>query len=249
MSFSQKVHQAVMQPAPIDYREPMTFPSIRLFKGFTLIELLVVISIIALLIALLLPTLKAAKAATQNAICLSNLKQIGMASEIYADDYERLAPYGNGGTHYLQWPLVLRDGGYLPLQAYDCPSEDQMGSATDVSSGPVNNVYRTHYALNRFLHFQPGDNPKRFAKSLDDVEIPSSTLFYIDMWPIQNDTGLNDSPTYAIAAPRDRVGFRHLETTQGVFVDNSAKSIGNYREVTANWLALSETIWWAGGRP
>ncbi|MFQ5492366.1 MAG: type II secretion system protein, partial [Phycisphaerae bacterium] len=54
--------------------------------GFTLIELLVVVSIIALLIALLLPSLGTAREQARTAVCLSNLKQIGIASVMYRDE-------------------------------------------------------------------------------------------------------------------------------------------------------------------
>src|SRR5512140_2780157 len=62
--------------------------------AFTLIELLVVIAIIALLAALLLPTLAAAKDRGLRAACISNLRQIGIAVRAYADDNEGRIPYG-----------------------------------------------------------------------------------------------------------------------------------------------------------
>ena len=55
--------------------------------GFTLIELLVVISIIALLIALLLPSLGKARSVAQTAVCLSQLRQLGVVNAVYASDY------------------------------------------------------------------------------------------------------------------------------------------------------------------
>jgi|GEM_PF-1161672 len=65
-------------------------------KGFTLIELLVVISIIALLIALLLPALARAKAAATTVSCGSNLRQLGLVAQMYANENEGMLPFGEG---------------------------------------------------------------------------------------------------------------------------------------------------------
>ena len=60
--------------------------------AFTLIELLVVIAIIAILAALLLPSLSRAKESAQASQCLSNLRQIGLAARLYADQNEDELP-------------------------------------------------------------------------------------------------------------------------------------------------------------
>jgi prepilin-type N-terminal cleavage/methylation domain-containing protein len=57
-------------------------------KGFTLIELLVVIAVIALLLALLMPTLQRVRRQAKAVVCQSNLRQWGLCFKMYTDDYK-----------------------------------------------------------------------------------------------------------------------------------------------------------------
>ncbi len=75
-------------------------------KGFTLIELLVVIAIIAILAAILFPVFAQAREKARQSACLSNLKQIGTACQLYTDDYDETFPINfikgsYAGTNYL----------------------------------------------------------------------------------------------------------------------------------------------------
>ncbi len=67
-------------------------------RAFTLIELLVVIAIIALLLAIIMPALKAVKKQAQAVICKSNLKQWSLCYSLYAQDNDHFFPPFNGGT-------------------------------------------------------------------------------------------------------------------------------------------------------
>lgn len=84
-------------------------------SAFTLIELLVVISIIGLLIAILLPALGAARQAAQSMACLSNIRQIGIAHQLYANDHQDEIPpvvsYLNGDSSLINyyWFEILAD--------------------------------------------------------------------------------------------------------------------------------------------
>ncbi|MDB5297757.1 MAG: hypothetical protein JWO31_3740 [Phycisphaerales bacterium] len=107
-------------------------------RGFTLVELLVVIGIIALLISILLPAMSRAREEAKATQCLSNLRQLGMALQSYANDNKDKVPVGywsgqpwNGyalvAPGYKTYTLMglLVETGYTRAapQAYYCPSQ------------------------------------------------------------------------------------------------------------------------------
>ena len=100
--------------------------------AFTLIELLVVVSIIALLISILLPSLKKARGQAKDTVCKSNLHQLGLAIQYYASDNDDRIPWIRGSptggdptptnAPFYQYHQILHLHRYLKdLKIYICP--------------------------------------------------------------------------------------------------------------------------------
>lgn len=130
--------------------------------AFTLIELLVVIAIIAILAAILFPVFAKARAKAQQISCLSNLKQISTAMQMYSQDYDEWMPAVNfAGYPQGLWgsPIWNQYGwGYMwiPLQPYikntqiyTCPSANpQLIGAPGDQYGQIN----LSYGYNEYIY-------------------------------------------------------------------------------------------------
>jgi len=188
-------------------------------KGFTLIELLVVISIIALLLAILMPALSMVKKKAKNVLCQNNLRQYALAGEMYLTESDEIyprawnslfssTPSGNCQWHdeenFLDkrpdlagplWPYLEMQGIHL------CPTFLKIGKSYGVdhpghgsSSPPV--VPQYSYSMNAFLGPEASGSIGRASKR-SQVKRPSDTFFFSEenMWITSGLNGyvLNDN--------------------------------------------------------
>jgi prepilin-type N-terminal cleavage/methylation domain-containing protein/prepilin-type processing-associated H-X9-DG protein len=175
--------------------------------GFTLIELLVVIAIIALIAAILFPVFAQVREKARQSSCASNLKQLGTALAMYAQDHdetlpaETSAPPVNGGNS----TAVPYDRELAPYtkndQVFACPSDGVPRATSDFWDGryQVTKARRSYGITNRLRTLEASArgqdldaNTGAIQTPLAQVEQPSATVALVESWAIFPD-GTSDS--------------------------------------------------------
>lgn len=153
--------------------------------GFTLIELLVVIAIIALLISILLPSLRRSREQAKAVVCSSNLHGLGVAVQMYANAFEGRLPGaglphgGSGGDENKTWVSTLAEEYGKNGEIARCPADESEGWKVPLRVGDKSYLRRTSYASNGYTAYEIGGRGP--YDLLDRIQRPGSTIFWAEL--------------------------------------------------------------------
>ena len=182
--------------------------------GFTLIELLVVIAIIAILAAILFPVFARAREKARQTSCLSNLKQLAVALQMYTQDYDEMTPAHTDDEPanpppynwmYDTFPLRLQP--YIKnLNLYQCSSDNGWTMPAPTAGGR----WSSYVANSQIIRI-----------SLAQVQDPAGTIAMLES--SESDLGVEGNDDLPYQIPTNAVYNRHNGGFNANYMDGHAK--------------------------
>jgi prepilin-type N-terminal cleavage/methylation domain-containing protein len=248
--------------------------AIRKFEfGFTLIELLVVIAIIAILAALLLPALAKAKEQGKRTACLNNMKQMGMAFQMYMGDNSDIIPLsaltdeGNSDTYYVSYDDLLASYLGIPLTQAEmidysfpvgkpskillCPSDDVVRDGgypprTYTMPRPNGVSYgdgSTNFGTGTVFYFWAGRPYTAPALKTSSVPKTSGTLLLMELPYTYNDAGCPTCSVIDSCIDGAVPPDFHQNQFSWLFVDMHAEKLRSIQTVGTGTLTNPAGMW------
>jgi len=235
---------------PLEMRAPGR-ASRGFLTGFTLIELLVVIAIIALLMGILFPVLRKAKELGKDVVCRNNLRQIGLAANFYAGEYNlfipRSAEWGGDIKPWFQlfMPFLAQrpvGGDYRSVKIFRCPSypdkEQTVCFVVNGWGGQSSGGWRMqgtptrltdcHRPASTIYLADNEDGPWRtIIKKVTDRDVTRCDVFYPSHLP--------DSENHDIVRGRRVARARHKNGCNCLFLDWHVEWIAAQEMTTEMW--------------
>ncbi len=214
-------------------------------SGFTLIELLVVIAIIAVLAALLVPSLKKALEMGRRTVCKSNLRQIGHSIIMYSTDHDGMMPFSgkHGSTGCLD--EIYRFGGKRGWYGHGLPYGlgylgDKSNTTLAMLWCPTWNITVPPFSFEREHREADG-----FRGDGSGMNTGYETRGYFD-WPVEfPPAGYAENPAIVRDMSRGRYYCGHSPSINVAYLANEESWGYNalYLDASVNWFELREAGW------
>ena len=197
---------------------------------FTLIELLVVIAIIAILAAMLLPALSAARDRAKSANCTAQLKQMGMATIMYMDQHGGFTPPCRWAAGVGEWWYTLSE--YIPSQQEEVKKNHQFRCPSiSEQVNPTGSIWASYVPNGNF--FEAG----KIGLNTSVIGQPTESAIFVEStWPgepgyITNHIGpqifFNQYSRILVGNSGALVAFPHGQNQNTVFFDGHVESLSN----------------------
>ena len=238
--------------------------------GFTLIELLVVIAIIAILAAILFPVFAQAREKARSTACLSNMKQICTAAQMYVQDYDdqlifrasgsgkatasrtgEVVPAGDASDYWREvwWNALMpyiKNG-----QVYTCPGDGgpTLSADSTCNAYPAASCLASSLTIKRsYIALSTSESP-----GLAQIDDPVDTIIITDKWDKDYKGAVTDSwlepfnsdftPDVQVPARTWTAGNRHQGRLNASFMDGQSKAVGTNLLWTSKYVTGCELLY------